>query len=152
MNETALYALIQADATAAAAYAAGNDDACAARCSAIAPVIRQPVPAIKVQQAATLNGMWGTLGIAAADTTLTNPPRGAARAFIDWITSGWPMDVDREQVQTMAAQLVSFELVTVAQINEIKALADTPQTITAAQVGAAREWHRVTGAATNGTA
>ena len=45
MTDAELYTLIQGDADAAAAYAAGNDTACADRCTAIAPKTRQPVDA-----------------------------------------------------------------------------------------------------------
>ena len=105
-------------------YSGLTDQQAADAINAKTVVVRRPVEAIRVQQAATLNGMWGTLGIARDNPSLSDPPRGAARAFIDWVTQGWPMDVDKTQVQTMAADLIRFSLVTVAQIDEIKALAN----------------------------
>ena len=105
-------------------YSGLTDQQAADAINAKMVVVRRPVEAIRIQQAATLNGMWGTLGIARDNPSLSDPPRGAARAFIDWVTQGWPMDVDKTQVQTMAADLIRFSLVTVAQIDEIKALAN----------------------------
>ena len=139
MTPAELYTLIQSDAQAKALFAAGNDTACAVRCGVIAPSIRQRVPADEVQKMASLSGLWGTLKIAALDNTLTNPPRGAAIAFIDWIENGWPLDVDNPAVQQMAGILVTYSLATAAQIAELSAAANVPQTFTAADVGAARQ-------------
>jgi hypothetical protein len=139
MTPTDLLALIQSDAQAKDLFAAGNDTGCAARCSVIAPPVRQKVPADQVQRLASLNGLWGTLKIAALNTSLSDPPRGAAIAFIDWVEAGWPLDVDNPAIQQMAATLVSYSLATAAQVAELSAAADTPQTFTAAEVGAARQ-------------
>jgi hypothetical protein len=46
--------------------------------------------------------------------------------------------------------LLSYNLATQEQLDALQVLADNPQTITQQQVGAAREWHRVSGGATNG--
>jgi hypothetical protein len=97
------------------------------------------VPADKVQEISSLNGLWGTLKIAALNTTLTDPPRGAAIAFIDWVEAGRALDMDNPAVQQMAATLVTYSLATAAQVAELSAAADTPQTFTAAEVGAARQ-------------
>jgi len=139
MTPTALYALIQSDATAAAFFVAGNDTACALRCGVIAPAIRQRVSADRIQEASSLNGLWGTLKIAALNTSLTDPPRGAAIAFIDWVEAGRALDMDNAAVQQMAATLVTYSLATAEQIAQLSALADTPQTFTAVDVGAARQ-------------
>jgi hypothetical protein len=138
MTPTALYTLIQSDAAAAAFFAAGNDTACALRCGAIAPAVRQRVSADRIQEAASLNGLWGALKIAALNSSLTDPPRGAAIAFIDWVEAGRPLDMDNTAVQTMAATLVTYSLATAQQIAQLSALADTPQTFTAVDVGTAR--------------
>ena len=139
MTPSELLTLIQSDATAAAFFAAGNDTACALRCGAIAPAVRQRVSADRIQEAASLNGLWGTLKIAALNTSLTDPPRGAAIAFIDWVEAGRPLDMDNTAVQTMAATLVTYSLATAEQIAQLSALADTLQTFTAVDVGAARQ-------------
>ena len=139
MTPSELYALIQSDPQAKALFAAGNDTECAVRCGVIAPTIRQRVPADRVQEAASINGLWGTLKIAALNTSLTDPPRGAAIAFIDWVEAGRPLDMDNVAVQSMAATLISYSLATAEQIAQLSALADTPQTFTAIDVGAARQ-------------
>ena len=101
---------------------------------------------------ATLNGLWGVLVIAAEDPNLTNPPRGVAVNFVSWIEKGFPLNPDSVPVQQMAAALMAYNLATAEQVQQLSDAANTPQTITQQQVGAAREWHRVTGGATNGTA
>jgi hypothetical protein len=53
-------------------------------------------------------------------------------------------------VQGVGAVLLSYNLATQEQLDALQVLADNPQTITQQQVGAAREWHRVSGGATNG--
>ena len=148
MTPSELLTLIASDAQATAYFQQGNDEACAARCTAIAPPLRQPVPADRVQEIASLNGMWGMLKIAALNTSLSNPPRGAAVSFIDWIEQGRALNPDNAAVQQMAATLVSYSLATAEQIAQISDAANTPQIITFHQVGAARQ----AGVVTNGVA
>jgi len=139
MTPTDLLALIQSDPQARQFFADGNDTECAVRCGVIAPPVRQRVAADKVQEISSLNGLWGTLKIAALNATLSDPPRGAAIAFIDWVEAGRPLDMDNTAVQQMAATLVSYSLATAAQVAQLSAAADTPQVFTAAEVGAARQ-------------
>ncbi len=139
MTPAELYTLIQSDAQAKALFAAGNDTACATRCGVIAPPVRQRVPADKIQEISSLNGLWGTLQIAKLNTSLTDPPRGAAIAFIDWVEAGRALDMDNPAVQQMAATLVTFSLATAAQVAQLSAAANVPQAFTAADVGAARQ-------------
>ena len=148
MTPSQLLTLIASDAQATAYFNAGNDEACAARCTAIAPPVRQPVPADRVQEIASLNGMWGMLKIAALNTALSNPPRGAAVSFIDWIEQGRALNPDNPAVQQMAGVLVSYSLATAEQIAQISDAANTPQVITFHDVGAARQHGR----SSNGTA
>jgi hypothetical protein len=145
MTPAELYTLIQSDSQARALFAAGNDTECAVRCGVIAPPIRQKVPADQVQRLASLNGLWGTLKIAATNSTLTDPPRGAAIAFIDWVEAGWPLDVDNAAIQQMAATLVSYSLATAAQVAQLSEAGNTPQTFTAVDVGAARQEGAING-------
>jgi len=151
MTDGELYTLIQSDAQAAALFSEGNDEGCAVRCSAIAPPIRQPVAAERVQAAAIASGLWAIVKIAAQNVGLPNPPRGAAMSFVDWIEAGRPIDMDGGTVQGVGAVLLSYNLATQEQLDALQVLADNPQTITQQQVGAAREWHRVTGGVSNGT-
>ena len=139
MTPSELYSLIQSDPQAKALFAAGNDTDCAARCGVIAPAIRRRVPAESIQETASVNGLWGSLKIAALNTSLTDPPRGAAIAFIDWVEAGRALDMDNVAVQAMAATLISYSLATAEQIAQLSALADTPQAFTAVDVGAARQ-------------
>ena len=144
MTPAELLALIASDSQATAYFQQGNDEACAARCTAIAPPVRQPVPADKVQEIASLSGLWGKLKIAALDHTLSDPPRGAAIAFIDWVESGRALNPDNPAVQGMAGSLIQYSLATAAQIGQISDAANTPQVITFHDVGAARQQAGVT--------
>jgi hypothetical protein len=139
MTPAELYTLIQSDPQAKALFAASNDTDCALRCGVIAPAIRRRVPAESIQETASVNGLWGSLKIAALNTSLTDPPRGAAIAFIDWVEAGRALDMDNVAVQSMAATLISYSLATAGQIAQLSALADSPQTFTAIDVGAARQ-------------
>ena len=140
MTPADLYYLIQSDAHASAYYSQGNDESCAKRCSDIAPTLRKPVDASKVQEIASLNGLWGMLKIAALDSTLGNPPRGAAVAFIDWIEQNRPMNPDNPSIMQMASLLVQHGLATNEQIQEIVSASNVKQTITSHAIGEARQW------------
>jgi len=72
-------------------------------------------------------------------------------SFVDWIEAGRPIDMDGGTVQGVGAVLLAYNLATQDQLDALQVLADNPQTITQQQVGAAREWHRVTGGVSNGT-
>lgn len=61
MTDAELYTLIQGDTQAAALYADGNDEGCALRCSAIAPIIRKPVAAATLRKELAKLGKWGGL-------------------------------------------------------------------------------------------
>ena len=142
MTPTDLWTLIQSDTQAKAFVDAGNDRDCAVRCSEIAPVIRKPVPAELVQRIASLNGLWGMLKIAALNQSLSNPPRGAAVSFVDWIERGAELDTDNQSVKAMAATLIEYSLATANQFAEISAAGNVPQVITADQVSEAAFPHR----------
>ena len=149
MTDAELYTLIQGDTQAAALFTDGNDEGCAVRCSSIAPPIRQPVAAERVQAAAITSGLWAIVKIASQNTGLPNPPRGAAMSFVDWIEAGRPIDMDGGTVQGVGAVLLSYNLATQEQLDALQVLADVPQMITQQQVGAAREWNRVNGGVSN---
>jgi hypothetical protein len=103
------------------------------------------VPADRIQEISSLNGLWGTLQIAKLNTSLTDPPRGAAIAFIDWVEAGRALDMDNPAVQQMAATLVTFSLATAVQVAQLSEAGNTPQTFTAVDVGAARQEGAING-------
>ena len=105
-------------------YQTMTDQQAADAINAKTVVVRSPVSADKVQETASVNGLWGALKMAALDSTLTNPPRGAAIAFIDWVESSRPLNTDNPAVQQMAGMLIQHSLATVAQITEINDLAN----------------------------
>ena len=93
--------------------------------NAKAVTIRQPVAAEQVQASAIATGLWAIVKIAAQNTALPNPPRGAAMSFVDWIEAGRPIDMDGGTVQAVGAVLLSYNLATQPQLDALQALADT---------------------------
>ena len=150
MTDAELYALIQSDADAAAAYAAGNDTACADRCTQIAPQTRQPVDAGRLMDAFMSMSIWQKLE-AAAPPGSVDPPASTARTMMTRLNQSRPVDLDNPAVQSIVADCIAHSLMTQAEAAALSSLADTPQAITQQQVGAAREWHRLSGGANNGT-
>lgn len=151
MTDAELYGLIQSDAQAAALYAEGNDEACAVRCSAIAQPIRKPVAAAALRKELAKLGKWGGLQRVANNFESPDPPYQQARTIIDLITAGDAIDLNEPAIAAGTPLLVEHNLLTLSDVAVISALANTPQTITQQQVGAAREWNRVNGGVSNGT-
>jgi len=151
MTDAELYLLIQSDAQALSLYVDCNDEECAVRCSAIAPTIRKPVAAAALRKELAKLGKWGGLQRVANNFESPDPPYQQARTIIDLITAGDAIDLDEPAIAAGTPQLIQHNLLTVADVAVISALANTKQVITQQQVGAAREWHRVSGGAGNGT-
>ena len=150
MTDAELYTLIQNDTQAAAAYAEGNDEGCAVRCSAIAPPVRQPVDAGLLMDACMSLGIWQRLEAAAPPGSI-DPPASTARTMMTRLSQGRPVNLDNPAVQGIVTDCITHGLITQPEAAQLSTLADAGQTITQQQVGAAREWHRVTGGASNGT-
>jgi len=150
MTDAELYTLIQGDTQAAALFTEGNDEGCAVRCSVIAPPIRQPVDAGLLMDAFMSLGIWQRLEAAAPPGSI-DPPASTARTMMTRLSQGRPVNLDNPAVQQIVADCIAHNLVTQAEAAQLSTLADSGQTITQQQVGAAREWHRVSGGASNGT-
>lgn len=106
-------------------YAGLTDQQAADAVNAKTVTIRQPVAAERVQASAIASGLWAIVKIAAQNTALPNPPRGAAMSFVDWIEAGRPIDMDGGTVQGVGAVLLSYNLATQPQLDALQALADT---------------------------
>ena len=106
-------------------YAGLTDQQAADAVNAKAVTIRQPVAAERVQASAIATGLWAIVKIAAQNTALPNPPRGAAMSFVDWIEAGRPIDMDGGTVQGVGQVLLSYNLATQPQLDALQALADT---------------------------
>jgi len=150
MTDAELYTLIQNDTQAAALYAEGNDEACAVRCSAIAPPVRQPVDAGLLMDACMSLGIWQRLEAAAPPGSI-DPPASTARTMMTRLSQGRPVNLDNPAVQGIVTDCITHGLITQPEAAQLSTLADAGQAITQQQVGAAREWHRVTGGVSNGT-
>jgi hypothetical protein len=149
MNDAELYTLIQSDPDAKAKADTGDDSACAVRCSEIAPTIRQPVDAGRLMDAMIGLGVWRRL-VAAALPNATDPPASTAQMMMTRIQQNRAIDFDNAAVQTIVADCITYNLMTQTEAQQMNTLGDAHQTITAADVGAAREWHRVTGGSSHG--
>jgi len=106
-------------------YATMSDQQAADAVNAKTVTIRQPVAADRVQAAAIASGLWAIVKIAAQNTALPNPPRGAAMSFVDWIEAGRPIDMDGGTVQGVGQVLLAYNLATQPQLDALQALADT---------------------------
>jgi hypothetical protein len=106
-------------------YAGLTDQQAADAVNAKTVTIRQPVAAERVQASAIASGLWAIVKIAAQNTALPNPPRGAAMSFVDWIEAGRPIDMDGGTVQGVGQVLLSYNLATQPQLDALQALADT---------------------------
>ena len=106
-------------------YATLSDQQAADAVNAKTVTIRQPVAAERVQASAIASGLWAIVKIAAQNTALPNPPRGAAMSFVDWIEAGRPIDMDGGTVQGVGQVLLSYNLATQPQLDALQALADT---------------------------
>ena len=151
MTDAELYTLIQSDPEALAAYTASNDDACAARCSEIAPTLKQPVPAALFRKTLMKRGRWSELRRVANNIESTDPPYSQAMSLVDTVTAEQPIDTEDPDLIAGGQVLVQHNLLSPADLTALSALAVVRQTITQQQVGAAREWYRVTGGVSNGT-
>lgn len=149
MTDAELYTLIQGDTQAAALFSDGNDEGCAVRCSAIAPPVRQPVDAGRLMDAFMSLGIWQRLEAAAPPGSI-DPPASTARTMMTRLSQSRPVDLDNPAVQGIVADCIAHNLMSQAEASALSTLADSGQTITQQQVGAAREWHRVTGGVSNG--
>ena len=150
MTDAELYAMIQSDTQAAALYTEGNDEGCAVRCSAIAPPVRQSVDAGRLMDAFMSLGIWQRLEAAAPPGSI-DPPASTARTMMTRLSQSRPVDLDNPAVQGIVADCIAHNLMSQAEASALSTLADSGQTITQQQVGAAREWHRLSGGASNGT-
>ena len=150
MNDSELYALIQSDPQAVAAYNAGDDDACAARCSVIAPPITQQVQASRLRLLLAQRSRLAAIKRVADNTAAPEPPYDACATLITLLDAGDAINLADPAVAASSAVLVASNLLDADDVAAITALAYVPQAITQQQVGAAREWHRVTEGASNG--
>jgi len=150
MTDAELYSLIQSDPQALAAYDASDDDACAARCSAIAPPITQQVAANRLRLLLAQRGRLAAIKRVSDNTASPEPPYDACATLITLLDAGDAINLADPSVSQASAVLVASNLLDADDVAAITALAYASQTITQQQVGAAREWHRVTGGASNG--
>ena len=142
MTDAELYTLIQSDADAKQKADIGDDSGCAARCSVIAPTIRQPVAAARLRKELAKLGKWGGLQRVANNFESPDPPYQQARTIIDLITAGDAIDLNEPAIAAGTPLLVEHNLLTLSDVAVISALANTPQVISTDQVSAAMAPHR----------
>ena len=141
MTDAELYTLIQSDTDAKQRADIGDDSGCAARCSVIAPTIRQPVDAGRLMDAFMSLGVWQKLE-AAAPPGSVDPPASTARTMMTRLTQSRPVDLDNPAVQGIVADCIAHNLMTQAEAAALSSLADTAQTISPAQVSEAMRPYR----------
>ncbi len=141
MTDAELYTLIQSDADAKQKADIGNDSGCAARCSIIAPTIRQPVDAGLLMDACMSLGIWQRLEAAAPPGSI-DPPASTARTMMTRLSQGRPVNLDNPAVQQIVADCIAHNLMTQAEAAQLNTLANTPQIISPAQVSDAMRPYR----------
>ena len=139
MTPAELKTLIESDSEATAHFAAGRDLQCAERCTAIAPTVRQPVDGGLVQKIASMNGVWAKIVLARESSETPSQIKGICITFLDWVRKDWRIDFDLPEVQTMLGGLIQSGLVTEQEVAVLDDAANTPQTITAAEISACRQ-------------
>ena len=142
MTDAELYTLIQSDADAKQKADIGDDSGCAARCSMIAPTIRQPVEAAELRKLLMKRGRWSELRRIANNIESTDPPFSQAMSLVDTIQAGVPVDLSDPDLIAGGAVLIQHNLLSMDDVTAINTLADTPQTISTDQVSAAMAPHR----------
>ena len=142
MTNAELYTLIQSDPDAKYRAEIGDDSGCAERCSVIAPVVRRPVAAATLRKELAKLGKWGGLQRVANNFESPDPPYQQARTIIDLITAGDAIDLDEPAIAAGTPQLIQHNLLTLSDVAVISALANTPQTISPAQVSDAMRPYR----------
>ena len=141
MTDAELYTLIQSDTDAKQRADIGDDSGCAARCSVIAPTVRQSVDAGRLMDAFMSLGIWQKLE-AAAPPGSVDPPASTARTMMTRLNQSRPVDLDNAAVQQIVADCIAHNLMTQAEAAALSSLADTAQTISTDQVSAAMAPHR----------
>ena len=141
MTDAELYALIQGDPDAKHRADIGDDSGCAARCSVIAPTVRQPVDAGRLMDAFMSLGVWQKLE-AAAPPGSVDPPASTARTMMTRLNQARPVDLDNPAVQSIVADCIAHNLMSQAEAAALSSLADTAQTISTDQVSSAMAPHR----------
>jgi len=141
MTDAELYTLIQSDADAKQRADIGDDSGCAARCSVIAPTVRQPVDAGRLMDAFMSLGIWQRLE-AAAPPGSVDPPASTARTMMTRLNQSRPVDLDNPAVQQIVADCIAHNLMTQAEAATLSTLANTPQVISPAQVSEAMRPYR----------
>jgi len=141
MTDAELYTLIQSDTDAKQRADIGDDSGCAARCSVIAPTVRQPVDAGRLMDAFMSLGVWQKLE-AAAPPGSVDPPASTARTMMTRLNQSRPVDLDNPAVQQIVADCIAHNLMTQQEAAALSSLADTAQTISTDQVSAAMAPHR----------
>ena len=106
-------------------YAGLTDQQAADVINAKTVTVRRTVSAESVQAAAIASGLWAIVKIASQNAALPNPPRGAAMSFVDWIEAGRMIDMDSATVSGVGSVLQQYNLATQAQLDALRALADT---------------------------
>lgn len=141
MTDAELYTLIQSDADAKQRADIGDDSGCAARCSVIAPTVRQPVDAGRLMDAFMSLGIWQRLE-AAAPPGSVDPPASTARTMVTRLNQSRPVDLDNPAVQQIVADCIAHNLMSQAEAAALSSLADTAQTISTDQVSSAMAPYR----------
>jgi len=140
MSPQELKALIEFDSEAKTLFENGIDNACAERCSAIAPVVTVPVAVADVRRTAAISGALAKIKMTSWESSQAPPEiKGVCLTFLDWLDHAESFDFTLPEVQTMAAELIAANIVTQQQFVVLTALSQKPQTFTHSDIANLRE-------------
>lgn len=140
MTNAELKALVESDAEAKTLFDNGIDNACAERCSAIAPHITVPVSTSDVRRTAAISGALAKIKMASWESSSAPPEiKGVCLTFLDWLDHAESFDFTLAEVQAMAAALIAANIVTQQQFAALTALSQKPQTFTHSDIANLRE-------------
>lgn len=140
MNQEELRKLIASDKQATELFEAGVDNACAERCTEIAPTLWVPVPCGEVKKQAALSGAWAKIKMASRETSLApDQVKGVCITFVDWIDFAETIDFQLPEVQGMAQVLIGAKLITKPEYEKLIGLGQKPQVVSHSDIANLRE-------------
>ena len=140
MNQGELKRLIESDEKALKLFMAGIDNACADRCTEIAPPLTVSVPCQEVRKLASLSGAWAKIVLASRESSKApDEVKGVCITFVDWINNVDAIDFALPEVQMMAAGLVQSGIVTKEQVENLVALGQKPQVFSHSDIASLRD-------------
>lgn len=142
MTPTQLYQLIISDQVANQLATKGDDEACAKRCTQIAPVVQNELAAKDVQYILSLRKKWGAIRYTAANASAEVESRQLCLQVTDWVDKSYSVDVTSPEIQELFTELVTKQILSSEDVEALVEKSYGLQTITTQDVSNAMAPHR----------